>query len=51
MKEGNAKICTVSSTMVARAMANDPQVMCSKCGVRAHDAANVCFPVTLESGK
>ncbi|HYS43251.1 MAG TPA: hypothetical protein VEM32_04650 [Geobacteraceae bacterium] len=43
----NDKICNVEDASLARSLSKDATVSCSRCGVKAHDAANVCDPVSL----
>jgi hypothetical protein len=44
----NDKICNVDDASQARSLSKNATVSCGRCGVKAHDAANVCDPVPID---
>ncbi|MBT1077089.1 hypothetical protein [Geobacter grbiciae] len=49
MRHGRAhdKLCTIEDTGTISSLSAHATVSCSKCGVKAHDPADVCDPVQL----
>ncbi|GLI39855.1 hypothetical protein KI811_01320 [Geobacter hydrogenophilus] len=49
MRHGRAhdKLCTMEDTGTISSLSANATVSCSKCGVKAHDPADVCDPVQL----
>jgi len=47
MKSSEAKICDIHSEKAVKRLSKKPSVVCSRCGAKAHDPANLCAPVEL----
>ena len=47
MKGTREKICNVQDTAQLSSLTSDATVTCSRCGAKAHEAADVCDPVQL----
>lgn len=43
----NDKICNVEDASQVRSLSAHATVTCGRCGVKAHDPANVCDPVQI----
>ena len=41
------KICNVEDASRARSLSKNATVSCSRCGVKAHNPANVCDPAPI----
>ncbi|MCM2357524.1 MAG: hypothetical protein NDI77_05200 [Geobacteraceae bacterium] len=41
----NDKICNIDDASQVRSLTEQATVTCGRCGVKAHDPANVCDPV------
>lgn len=50
MSVGNDKICNIDDELTISNLAANAQVVCRKCGAKAHDKSSVCEPVKLEGG-
>lgn len=48
MSRNNVKVCAVANTKVLDKLTGNGEVVCARCGARAHKKANVCEPVVLE---
>ena len=46
-QSGNAKLCAIEDSGQIRALATEPAFVCSRCGAKAHEAANLCDAVQL----
>jgi len=47
MKTG-LKVCTVTDSRILGRMARKAEVVCGRCGAKAHSKSSVCEPVALE---
>jgi len=47
MKESKIKMCDLHSEGVLKRLAREATVLCSRCGAKAHNSANLCDPVEL----
>ncbi len=45
--EWNDKLCNIEDVGQVRSLSDDAIVMCAKCGLKAHEAANLCDPVQI----
>ena len=43
----NEKICAIDNSAAVRALSSKPAFSCSRCGAKAHDAANLCDAVQI----
>jgi hypothetical protein len=43
----NEKVCLIGDTKVVSALEAGARFSCTKCGARAHDAANLCAPAQI----
>ena len=43
----NDKLCNIEDVDQVRSLSDGAIVQCAKCGIKAHDAANVCDPVQI----
>jgi hypothetical protein len=47
MKVSEVKICDLKSTEDVKRLTKEATVMCSRCGVKAHDPAHLCEPIEM----
>lgn len=48
MKSGHAKVCAVTDSRQLGKLTRDAEVVCARCGAKAHDSRSVCDPVAIE---
>lgn len=44
----NAKVCAVTDAGLLSKLTSAAEVVCARCGAKAHKSANVCDPVPFE---
>jgi hypothetical protein len=47
MKMSEVKICDLKSKEAAKRLTKEATVMCSQCGVKAHDPKHLCEPIEM----
>jgi hypothetical protein len=48
MKGVKAKVCAVTDSRLLGKLTRDAEVVCARCGSKAHDRASLCEPVAIE---
>lgn len=48
MTGSKAKVCNVTDLKLLNKLTRDAEVVCARCGIKAHNIANVCDPVPFE---
>jgi hypothetical protein len=48
MTINKAKICDVTDVRILSKLTSDAEVVCARCGAKAHNKANVCDPAPFE---
>jgi len=48
MLGSKSKVCAVTDARMLSRLTSDAQVVCARCGAKAHHFANVCDPVPVE---
>ena len=48
MTGDNIKVCAVTDAGMLSKMSSNAEVVCARCGAKAHNKANVCEPVPFE---
>jgi len=48
MSGEKAKVCAVTDPRLLNRLTGDAEVVCARCGAKAHKAADVCDPVPFE---
>jgi hypothetical protein len=48
MTRDKVKVCAVSDAELLGRLTKDAEVVCARCGAKAHGRDNVCEPVSLE---
>jgi hypothetical protein len=48
MTGSKIKVCAVIDPKVLGKLSSDPEVVCARCGAKAHNKVNVCEPVPCE---
>lgn len=48
MASKETKVCAVTDASLLKELSRKAEVVCARCGARAHDKASVCEPVALE---
>jgi len=48
MKASRAKVCAVTDESLLKDLGSKPEVICARCGAKAHAKVNVCEPVAIE---
>jgi len=47
MKESKVKVCDLHSEGAIKRLTEEATVVCTRCGAKAHNPANLCEPVEL----
>jgi hypothetical protein len=48
MSVNTSKVCAVADETLLGKLTRNAEVVCARCGAKAHDKSNVCEPVPLE---
>lgn len=48
MSGSTAKVCAVTDARVLDKLSENAEVVCARCGAKAHNKSNVCEPVPFE---
>jgi len=48
MSVSKEKVCAVTDTQLLNKLTGHAEVICARCGAKAHNKANVCDPVPFE---
>ena len=48
MSGRDVKVCAVSDATLLGSLSSKAEVVCARCGARAHVKENVCEPIALE---
>lgn len=48
MSANTSKVCAITDSHLLNKLTGNAEVVCARCGAKAHKAANVCEPVPFE---
>jgi hypothetical protein len=48
MKGSSAKVCAVTDNRLLGKLTKNAEVVCARCGAKAHTSASLCEPVPVE---
>jgi len=48
MKKEHAKVCAVTDSRLLDKLTKNAEVVCARCGAKAHDKGSLCDPVAVE---
>jgi hypothetical protein len=46
--KGHAKVCEVTDSRLLGKLTKNVEVVCARCGAKAHDKKSICEPVAIE---
>ncbi len=49
MTTRNDKVCAVSDEVLLKELSRKPEVICARCGAKAHNRNSVCEPIAIEA--
>ena len=48
MKNIQAKVCEVTDSRLLGKLTKDAELVCARCGAKAHESRSLCEPVAIE---
>ncbi len=48
MKKEHIKVCAVTDSRLLGKLTKDAELICARCGAKAHDSSSLCEPVAIE---
>jgi len=49
MSKRNEKVCAVTDESLLKELSRSAEVLCARCGARAHNKNSVCEPIAIEA--
>lgn len=49
MTTRNEKVCAVRDETLLKELSREAEVICARCGAKAHNRNNVCEPIAIEA--